>query len=215
MRRLAAAVLVALAPAGAAAQQQSAEAILNRAARIYQTVATFQADFRQKTQDPYIDQGETRGTLYQAGADRFAMRFTDPAGSAVVLDGKYTWLYTPEEAPGQVIRTPMTADPVYGTNLLGWFLDRPGDKYRATWLREEVLDGAKTDVLLLEPLDPNMRFRRATVWFDRETALPRKFEIDEKILTRTLTLSRMRTNGTLPAGVFAFKVPSGVKVVDQ
>lgn len=202
-------------PGPAAAQRPSADAILTRAARTYQTISTFRAEFRQKFEDPYVDQPESRGTLYQSGANRFAMRFTDPAGGAIVIDGRHVWVYEPEEIPGQVLRFSLPENAVYGYNLLGWFLERPQEKYRASWLREEMLDGAKTDVLLLEPLDPTMRFRRATVWFDQESSLPRRFEIDEKIQNRILTLSRLRTNVALPGGVFTFQVPSGVKVIEQ
>ncbi len=204
-----------LLPAPLVAQQASAEAILNRAARAYQTLSTFRADFRQKIDDPYVDQPESRGTLYQSGTSRFAMWFTDPEGGAVVVSNGKAWIYEPENTPDQVIHMSVQGDPGYGFNLLGWFLDRPEEKYRASWLRTEQLDGATCDVLLLEPVDPTMRFRRATIWVDQENALPRRFEIDEKVLTRTLSLSRIRTNTTLPAGIFTFKVPNGVKVVDQ
>jgi outer membrane lipoprotein-sorting protein len=213
VRRALLVTLLAVAPT-AAAQRPSADAILTRAARAYQTLSTFQAEFRQRIDDPYIDHDETRGRLYQSG-NRFAMRFTDPAGGAIVIDGRHAWVYEPVDIPGQVVRHPVGTDPAYGYNLLGWFLDRPGEKYRASWLREELLEGRKTDVLVLEPLDPTMRFRRATVWFDQELSLPRRFEIDEKILTRTLTLSRIRTNVTLPGNVFTFQVPNGVKVIEH
>src|SRR5690606_32681956 len=123
-----------------------------------------------------------------AGENRFAMIFTDPAGQ-IVIDGRNVWAYLPEDLPGQVIKTPVSSRPTYGYNLLGWFLDRPNEKYRATWLREESVDGNVTDVLQLEPLVPNMEFRRATVWIDRESSLPRKFELDEKSRTRTVALT--------------------------
>lgn len=213
-RAVAALALFLLLPASGAAQRQSADAILTRAARTYQTLSTFRAEFRQQFQDPYVDQRESKGELYQAG-NRFAMRFTDPAGGALVLDGRHMWVYEPEDIPGQVLRFSADAAAAYGFNDLGWFLERPGEKYRATWLREEVVDGARADVLVLEPLDPNMRFRRATVWFDQETSLPRRFEIDEKIQVRILSLSRIRTNVPLPGGVFTFQVPAGVKVIEQ
>ena len=207
--------LAAALPSAAASQRQSADAVLSRAARTYQSLSTFRAEFRQKFEDPFVDQPESRGTLYQSGPNRFAMRFTNPAGGAIVIDGRHVWVYEPEDIPGQVLRFSLPENAVYGYNLLGWFLERPQEKYRASWLREEVVDGAKADVLLLEPLDPTMRFRRATVWFDQETSLPRRFEIDEKIQQRILTLSRIRTNVALPGGVFTFQVPSGVRVVDQ
>jgi len=44
--------------------------------------------------------------------------------------------------------------------------------------------------------------------------LPRRFEFDEKILIRTVNLSRIRTNGSIPASMFTFRVPSGVRVVE-
>ena len=42
-----------------------------------------------------------------------------------------------------------------------------------------------------------------------------RIQTDEGPQTRTVDLSNVRTNGTFPAGIFAFKVPNGVKVVDQ
>jgi outer membrane lipoprotein-sorting protein len=61
-----------------------------------------------------------------------------------------------------------------------------------------------------------MPFTRAVVWLDRESALPQRLEIHEQSgATRTLRLSRLRVNESVPKQTFAFKVPSGVRVVDQ
>ena len=109
----------------------------------------------------------------------------------------------------------MPTGPVYEYDLLGWFLDRPLEKYRVSYVQEDRVDGARTDVLLLEPLVPTMPFRRARLWIDRESALPRKFEIDEKLFVRHLTLNHLRTNSTIPASTFVFTIPSGVRVVEQ
>jgi len=215
MRRRALLALTLLGPVGASAQASpSAESVITRAARVYQTLTSFRADFRQKLEDPRIDQPESRGTLYQMG-NRFAMRFSDPKETAFVLDGQHAWFYNPSESPGQVMRMPMPAGPVYEYDLLGWFLERPLEKYRVTYVREDQLEGAKADVLLLEPLTPTMPFRRATLWIDRASSLPRKFDIDEKLFVRHLTLSRIRTNTTIPASTFEFSVPRGVRVIDQ
>jgi outer membrane lipoprotein-sorting protein len=199
---------------GSAQATPTAEAVITRAARVYQTLTSFRADFRQKIDDPRVEQPETRGTLYQAG-NRFAMRFTDPAGTAFVLDGQHSWFYNPEENPGQVMKMPMPTGPVYEYDLLGWFLDQPLDKYRVSYVRDDQIDGARADVLLLEPLAPTMPFRRATLWIDRESSLPRRFDIDEKLFVRHLTLSHIRTNTTIPASTFVFTIPSGVRVVEQ
>jgi outer membrane lipoprotein-sorting protein len=198
-----------------ATTRPSADAIMTRASRTWQTLSSFQADFRMKLDDPVIDHEESRGRLYQSGANRFAMRFTEPANSAIVIDGTWLWVYLPENDPRNVNKMPAPAGATYGYNHLAWLFDRPNEKYRATWLREEPIDGRVTDVLLLEPVTAGMPFRRATVWIDRESVLPRKLELDEKLLVRTLTLSRIRTNSSLPPAIFTFRVPDGVRVIEQ
>jgi outer membrane lipoprotein-sorting protein len=196
-------------------QRPSSDAIMNRASRAWQQLTSFQADFRMKIDDPLIDQPETRGRFYQQGTNRWAFRFSDPANTAFVMDGSAVWVYQPEDSPRQVNKYPPPGGPVYEYNRIGWLLDRPLEKYRATWLREELVDGQNTDVLRLEPSAAGIPFRRATIWIDRETVLPRKIELDEKLYIRTITFSRLRTNGTIPPGTFTFRVPDGVRVIEQ
>lgn len=196
-------------------QRQSADAIMTRVSRAWQTLSSFQADFRMKLDDPLVDQLESRGRVFQSGANRFAMRFTDPANSAIVIDGTSLWIYMPEDDPRNVTKRPAPAGPIYNYNILAWLFDRPLEKYRATWLREEPIDGRLNDVLLLEPREANPPFRRGTIWIERESSMPRKIELDERILVRTVSLSRIRTNSSIAPGTFTFRVPDGVRVVDQ
>lgn len=209
--------LVGAAPGpGTAQQSPDGAAILAEAAATFTGLSSLVAEFRQRIDDPAIGPLDARGTWYQIGANRFAMRFSDPASEAIVMDGSRVWVYTPSTAPGQVLRFPMPGGPVYGYNAMAWLLDRPGERYRTTWLREESVDGARTDVLRLEPLAPDPHFRRATLWIDRATHLPRKVEINERVgSTRTITLSRLRPNGAVPPAMVEFRVPSGVRVIDQ
>ncbi len=197
-------------------QQPDGNAIIGRAANAWAATNTFTADFRQRIEDPLVTQPETRGTLYQSGQGRFAMRFTDPEGGAIVMDGSKVWVYLPDEMPNQVMRYPMPSSPVYGYNVIGWLMDRPTERYRVTWVREETIDGVKTDALLMEPTVPDMPFRRATVWIDREGSMPRKAEIDERPgMRRIVTLSRIRRNTPIAPAMFTFRVPGGVKIIDQ
>lgn len=212
MRRLllAAALLV---PTLARAQQD-ADALIARASRQFQSLSAFQAEFRQRIEDPRIESPETRGTLYQSG-DRFAMRFSEPRGGAFVLDGRFAWVYEPEDNPEQVLRIPVQSADRYELNPIAFLLDRPAEKFRASFLREEQVDGRPTEVVALEPLVGTMGFRRATLWLDHETGLPRRLAIDEKLYIRHITLSRIRTNGSIPPATFVFTPPPGVRIVDQ
>lgn len=212
---LAALLLPTIGSAQVPASSDPAPEIVTKAARIYRGLSGLQADFRQKLADKRLGDQSSKGTLYQSG-NRFAMRFSDPAGEAVVLDGSKLWVYTPSDNPGVVVRYPPPTSPVFGYNILDWFLKSPLDRYRVTFVKSETIDGRVTDAVQLQPLVPGeFQFRRATLWFDRTDGLPRRIQTDEGPQTRTVDLANVRTNGTFPTGIFAFKVPSGVKVVDQ
>jgi outer membrane lipoprotein-sorting protein len=217
-RRLALLVALLLPAIGSAqvpASSDPAPEIVTKAARIYRGLSGLQADFRQKLADKRLGDQSSKGTLYQSG-NRFAMRFSDPAGEAVVLDGSKLWVYTPSDNPGVVVRYPPPTSPVFGYNILDWFLKSPLDRYRVSFVKSETIDGRVTDAVQLQPLVPGeFQFLRATLWFDRTDGLPRRIQTDEGPQTRTVDLANVRTNGTFPTGIFAFKVPNGVKVVDQ
>ncbi|HEY3012658.1 MAG TPA: outer membrane lipoprotein carrier protein LolA [Gemmatimonadales bacterium] len=198
-------------------QAQDAQAIVGRSARVYRSLGSLRADFVQVIDNPMIDSAESKGTLVQAGPAKLAMRFTDPPGEAIVIDGQHIWLYTPSTVPGQVVRLSVpSGGPVYGYNLLAWLLDRPAERYRPSYLRTEQIDGRTVDVIQLVPAVPNLPFSQAVIWLDRDDALPRRLEIHEESgATRTLDLKHLRVNERLPERTFTFKVPSGVRVVDQ
>ena len=199
------------------ARAQDANALVGRSSRVYRSLSSLKADFVQVIDNPMIDSAESRGTLVQAGPDKLAMRFTDPNGEAVIIDGRSVWVYTPSTTPGQVIRMSVpSGGPVYGYNLLAWLLDRPAERYTAAYLRADVLGGRSMDVIELVPAVPDLPFERAVVWLDRADGLPRRLEITEHSgANRTLTLSKVQTNQSVPARTFQFDVPSGVRVVDQ
>ena len=135
-------VLTALvaAPAGMAAQD--AAAIVGRSSTVYRSLTSLSAEFVQVINNPMIDSATSKGTLVQAGQDKLAMRFTDPSGEAIVIDGQYAWVYTPSTTPGQVIRMRVpSGGPVYGYNILAWLLDRPAERYKATYVRADRVEG--------------------------------------------------------------------------
>jgi outer membrane lipoprotein-sorting protein len=106
--------------------------------------------------------------------------------------------------------------PVYGYNILAWLLDRPAERYKATYLRPDRLEGRAVDLVQLEPAVADLPFDRAILWLDKEDGLPRRLDITEHSgATRTLILSKVQTNRSVPKNTFTFKVPSGVRVVDQ
>jgi outer membrane lipoprotein carrier protein len=191
-------------------------AMAERAASAYQALSSFRADFRQVIDDDMLGVLKSKGRLVQSGTDRLAMRFADPDGEAIVMDGKQIWVYTPSTTPGQVLRLPIPSGPTFGPNVLAWLLERPSQRYRISFVRSDQIDKRAVDVIALVPLDTALPFRRAVLWLDRQDALPRRLEVDERSGTkRTLTLSALRVNGPVDDNTFRFAVPPGIRVVDQ
>lgn len=214
------AALLALLLAGTAtslpAQQGSAGEILERAARAYQGINSFRADFRQVIADSMIGTFESHGKLVQAGEAKLSMRFTDPDGEAIVMDGERLWVYTPSTTPGQVLRMKVPTDPTYGPNVLAWILTKPSERYRSRYLRSDAIGGRSVDVIALTPIDRSLPFTEAVVWLDQFDNLPRRLEIRERGgQSRTLVLSRVETNRRVSEATFHFEIPAGVRVIDQ
>lgn len=190
--------------------------VVERATEAYQALSSFQATFHQHFDDKMVPMVDGRGTIYQEGKNRFAMRFADPPKDAIVSDGVHLWVYTPSENPGEALRYRLQNHPTYGSNLLATLLDDATDRYRITYLRSEEIDSHMTDAVVMEPLGNDLPFRRATVWFDRENSMPRRLEIEEsRETTRTLQLSQLELNPSIPPATFVCRPPSGTRIVDQ
>jgi len=210
------AIALGLALGATNAAAQDAEAIALRAGRTFRALSSIRASFEQVIDDRMIGTQQSRGELVQSGNARLAMRFSDPKGDLVLLDGTSVWIYTPSTTPGQVIRMPIPTDPVYGPNVLSRILDRPTERYQVSWVREETVEGKPADVVEFIPTTEDPLFSRAVIWVDRAQSLPRRLELDERTgVHRTLILSRLRTNVVVGKNEFVFEVPDGVRVVDR
>ena len=216
MTRAGGTLLLLVAAAAAPLHAQRADSIIERTSTIYRQLRSLTADFDQVVSNEMLGTFKSRGALAQSGPSRLSMRFTDPAGEAIVIDGTSIWIYTPSTAPGQVLQAPIARAAGYGVNLLGWLLDRPTERYTVSYLRADTASGSPVDVLRLTPAVDGLPFTSATLWLARSDGLPRRLEVSEPSGNRrTLTLSKLRTNITLPDGTFTFTPPQGVKIVTQ
>jgi outer membrane lipoprotein carrier protein len=94
---------------------QDAKSVVSRAANAYRGLNSLRADFEQSIENPMIGNQDSKGTLVQSGPAKLAMRFSDPPGEAIIIDGKQVWVYTPSTTPGQVLKLPIpSGGPVYG-----------------------------------------------------------------------------------------------------
>jgi chaperone LolA len=201
---------------GAAAQdggQNEGMALLEEAAAGYARVSTLCADFVQSHLNPLLEQERSgSGRLCQARPNLFAMRFTEPAGDVVVIDGTTFWYYFPSNDPRQAFRAP--AERAGGQDFHREFLENPRSKYTVTYEGEEQVEGATTHRLRLIPR-ARASYRAAVLWLEDGTSLLRQIRVEEENGNRrTITMSRIEFDVTAPTGFFTFTPPAGVTTLD-
>jgi len=204
------------APAGdpSAAQEDEGAAALRRAAAAYDQVRSMQAAFVMQFNNPLLRQQTTsRGTLYQQHPDRIALRFSDPDGDVILSDGEYFYMYQPSIDANQATRTPASPGAGGGVDLQAQFVGNPTERFRYTLEGTETVAGRPARVLTLVPRQ-RAEYRSLKVWLDTRDSLARRFEITElNGSVRRFDLSDLRVNPSIPAGVFRFTAPEGVRIV--
>jgi outer membrane lipoprotein carrier protein len=194
------------------------DATIDRAVAAWAKVATVRGSFEQTVSNSLTGSSATaHGEYTQERPSRLAIRFTAPDSGAIVSDGRAVWVFLPSSAPGQVVKRPATDRSASPIDLTGQFLDAPRTKYDITEAGTRTVDGHSTRGLVLVPKKGTAAaFTKATVWVDDDDSLIREFEETEPSgVVRHIHLTSVQPNATIDPSVFVFKVPSGVKVVDQ
>lgn len=197
---------------GAEQAPDSAERILARAAEAYRDATTLRSRFVQEIDVPALGQKRSgHGTVYQKKPNLFLMRFEEPQGDMVVADGEWFWMYHPSAHPDQVIRTAM-AQTSEAATLGGQFLVNPQERYVATYVGRDELEGRPAHLVSLVPKF-DAPYSLVRVWIDARDHLVRKFEIHELNDTvRTIELRDVEAGVDLPDDLFSFTPPAGVEV---
>ena len=209
--------LLAVLPAAARAQS-GADAdrgirIIEEAAARYRSVDALCADFTQHLVVPLLgDERTGSGRVCQARPNRFEMRFLEPAGDRIVVDGTHVWLYYPSMDAKQVVRAPVAERPG-GHDFHREFLEDPETKYEVTYEGEDEVDGQPTYRLRLRPKTA-ASYEEAVLWIDRGQPALRRLRLEEENGTiRTITLSNIEF-GARPGGAwFTFTPPAGAHVI--
>jgi outer membrane lipoprotein carrier protein len=211
--------LLSAVPARIAAQAPpdtaSAMALYRAAAAKFADAKTMRARFEQTLISPVIKTPRvSRGELMQRPPHRFAFRFTDPAGDAVVADGEALWVYLPSTAKGQVLKLPREVGGAF--DVVARLLANPGDRTQVSVVpARERVGGEDVTAFVLTPRAAGAPFQTARVWIGADR-LVRQIEVEEPGgLRRRLRFMSMRLGVTLPKRAFVFDVPAGVRIIDQ
>ena len=199
----------------ATGQEASASEVLEAAALRYSQVESLCADFVQELSVPLLGEERTgQGRMCQAQPDRFAMRFSEPPGDAVVVDGTWVWVYYPSLDEKQVIKFPI-AGGSRGFDFHREFLDDPATKYETTYETREAVGLHDTHRIRLVPRAA-ASYVAAVIWVDAGSPVLRRVRIeDENGSVRTITLENVELDPDVDADWFTFTPPPGAVVISR
>lgn len=214
MKRLGITLMAAAlaAPVGVHAQDRGLE-ILHDAAERYAGLFTLCADFTQHLEVPLLNSERTgTGRLCQGRPNLFAMRFTDPEGDLIVVDGEFAWVYFPSNDVRTVIKT--SADnSAGGQDFHREFLIAPESKYDVEYEGVDEVVGHATHRLRMIPKGP-ATYRAAVVWIDQGNPVLRQMRLEEENgSVRTVTLTNVGFGAEPGEGWFSFSPPEGALVL--
>ena len=188
--------------------------IIQAAADRYQRVDALCADFTQHLLVPLLgDERTGTGRICQARPNKFAMRFTQPDGDRVVIDGEWVWVYYPSLDTKQVMRMPV-AQQRGGHDFHREFLDDPATKYHVTYVGTEHRGGPCDPPLAARSQGRRPRTARPSCG---STMGSRPFAVSasrKRTARSGPSRSRTSTSTSDPAGSwFTFTPPEGALVI--
>ncbi len=207
------AVLAAVMPTIALAQNKP----VDRAVAAWKNIRTISGTFEQTLNNPLMGLTTVaRGTFAQQQPNRLAVRFTDPAGDAIVADGTHLWVFLQQAAPGQVLKRPIS-DRMASPIDFSQFLNAPDARYDIVAKGADSVGGRAAQAMALTPKKGvDAPFTKATVWIDDADGMIRQFEITESSgLIRRIRLTTLNVNPTIAASEFRFVVAKGVRIVER
>lgn len=209
---LAPAMLLAAGATHAAAQDRGLE-ILDGAGERYAAVETVCADFTQHLSAPLLRTERTgTGHLCTGRPNLFAMRFDDPPGDLVVVDGDFAWVYFPSNDEKTVMKTPAERS-AGGQDFHREFLVDPESKYDIEYEGVETVEGHRAHRLRMRPKGP-ASYSSAIVWIDEASPVLRRLRLEEENgNVRTITLDDVVFGADVGVEWFTFTPPAGALVV--
>jgi outer membrane lipoprotein-sorting protein len=206
-------VLIALLTPSDVATQEQGLGVLHEASARYEAISTLCADFTQRLSVPLLGTERTgTGRLCQGRPNLFAMRFTDPAGDLVVVDGAFAWVYFPSNDARTVLKT-SAENSAGGRDFHREFLEDPESKYDVLYEAMEEIEGRQTHRLRMTPLRP-ATYRSAVVWIDDGDPVLRQLRLEEENgSVRTITLSEVGFDVDPGSDWFIFTPPEGALVM--
>jgi len=187
--------------------QQALDAIQ----RQYEKVATFEADFTQKSYVKMMNQTQnTQGTVQIKKPGKMRWVYGAPDTQILISDGKSIWLYVPEEE--QATRVPVES--IYSSNTPALFLAGKG-KLTEAFDVESVSQEKQHIIVTLVPKNGDQGLARLILLADKKNYQIIGSTVYDKLGNKTeIRFNRIRVNRGISEEQFQLKTPPGVEILD-
>lgn len=182
---------------------------------MYRAATTIRAEFEQALTSPGSSEPRTAvGEFFQQGPRHFALRFSQPAGDAIIADADVVWIYLPSTAKGQVMKMPAEAGT--GLDFFNQLLRTTRRSFTVTVGADTTISGHAVRAFQLVPKHPSSPFTRAALWIGRDDSRLWQLEtVESSGSLRRVRFTRIRFDTPLPRGTLTFVPPPGMRVIDQ
>lgn len=189
--------------------------VIGRVQKQFGKVKTLSAQFEKRHFWKLVDQTQSvKGQLHVQKPDRF--RFESEIRT-VVTDGVTAWSYDPQNE--QVLLNDYVAIEddrsyeklLFDLVLLGGYEDR----FLPRYVSEQKVRGKRCHVVDLRSKEQDAYIEAVRLWIDRKEWLVRQIEYQNiNGDVTTYELNELKKNKKPKDGLFSFKTPAGVEVVD-
>ncbi|HPL17518.1 MAG TPA: outer-membrane lipoprotein carrier protein LolA [Spirochaetota bacterium] len=155
------------------------------------------------------------GTIKYKAHNKLCIEFSQPYGQKIVSNGKTMWIYIPSMnvVAEQDLNSESGIFTTGSRSGLNWLFSKYHYRFASKEQPETQDDGTKRYTLILKQKESRSGYRKMKLW-----VLERYFIVRAQGETSTgkkvdIKFSELKTNVSLPNGIFKFDVPSRARVI--
>ena len=187
-----------------------ADAIVKQVLNRYDQSKTIKADFHQTFHWVLTNtKSEQNGTIWLEDKEKFKIKTET---QLVVSDGKTIWTYSQSTNQVLIDNVQKAEDITLPRDILLNF----SDKYQATFVKEEKLNGEDCFVIELNSKTDDNFIKKMTIWVSQKRLVVKKIvQTDLNNNLNTYILSNIQFDVLLEDNFFKYNIPDSVEVIDM
>jgi len=162
----------------------------------------------------------SHGELCYKKPKRLYLKFYPPRNEVNIVDGKYVWVYHPDEK--QVEKYEMSKGKQSSQSMsffefgYGESVGEAKKNYKITLIDTKEEEAKQVYILDLKPKDPKSQYSYIKLWVEDGFWLPHRIELGESggEVVNTIEMKNIKLNKSVSDKLFTFDVPRNVEIIE-